>query len=78
MAEINEISCEVRRWRWNRVGHVLRKEGAERLFYGIGVDTRKSKGERENKDHLVDWPWPIKQYNVMLAGNLVLTTGLKT
>ena len=24
----------------------------ERLFYGIGVDTRGSKGERKTKDHL--------------------------
>ena len=30
------------------------ERGWERLFYGIGVDTRKSKGERENKDYLVD------------------------
>ena len=28
------------------------ERGCERLFYGIGVDTRGSKGERKTKDHL--------------------------
>ena len=28
------------------------ERGCERLFYGIGVDTRRLKGERETKDHL--------------------------
>ena len=36
MAEINEISCEVRRWRWNRVGHVLRREGGNDCFTALG------------------------------------------
>ena len=42
MAEINEIRCEV----------YPQESGCERLFYGIGVDTRRLKGERETKDHL--------------------------
>ena len=42
MAEINEIRCEV----------YPQERGCERLFYGIGVDTRRLKGERETKDHL--------------------------
>ena len=28
------------------------ERGCERLFYGIGVDTRESKDERGTKDHL--------------------------
>ena len=28
------------------------ERGCERLFYGTGMDTRRSKGERETKDHL--------------------------
>lgn len=28
------------------------ERGCEQLFYGIGVDSRRSKGERETKDHL--------------------------
>ena len=42
MAEINGIRCEV----------YPQERGCERLFYGIGVDTRRLKGERETKDHL--------------------------
>ena len=42
MAEINGIRCEV----------YPQDRGCERLFYGIGVDTRRLKGEREIKDHL--------------------------
>ena len=42
MADTNKISCEV----------VLRREGENEFFCGIGVDTRISKGERETKDHL--------------------------
>ena len=26
--------------------------GGERLFYGVGVDSRKTKSKRETKDHL--------------------------
>ena len=28
------------------------ERGCEQLFYSIGVDSRRSKGERETKDHL--------------------------
>ena len=47
MAEINDISCEVRRRRWNWLGHVLRREGVNDCFTALGW-----KGERETKDHL--------------------------
>ena len=36
MAEINEISCEVRQRRWNRLGHVLRREGENDCFTALG------------------------------------------
>ena len=36
MAEINEISCEVRRRRWNWLGHVLRREGEYNCFMALG------------------------------------------
>ena len=36
MAEINEISCEVRRRRWNWLGHVLRREGENVCFTALG------------------------------------------
>ena len=43
-----EISCEVRR-RWYWLGHVLRREAENDC---IGLDTRRTKGERETDDHL--------------------------
>ena len=36
MAEINEISCEVQRRRWNWLGHELRREGVTVLWYQGG------------------------------------------
>ena len=33
------------------VGTRTQERGWERLFYGNGVDTRRSKGEKEIKDH---------------------------
>ena len=45
MAEINDMSCEVRRRRWNWLEHALRRKGENE----VGVDTRKTKGERETK-----------------------------
>ena len=36
MAEINEISCEVRRRRWNWLGRVLRREGGNNCFMALG------------------------------------------
>ena len=32
LAEINDISCEVRRKRWNWLGHILRREGENYCF----------------------------------------------
>ena len=43
-AEINEINGKVRT--------STQERGYERLFYGIGADTRESKDERGTKDHL--------------------------
>ena len=36
MAEINEISCEVQRRRWNWLGHELRREGVNNCFMVLG------------------------------------------
>ena len=36
MAEINEISCEVQRRRWNWLGHELRREGVNNWFMVLG------------------------------------------
>ena len=47
MVDINKISCEVGRRKWNCLGHLLRREGVNDFF-----DTRISKGERETKDQL--------------------------
>ena len=32
LAEINDISCEVRRKRWNWLGHILKREGENDCF----------------------------------------------
>ena len=50
MAEINEISCEVRR-RWNWLGRVLRREGVNDCFTALGW-TPEGRRARETKDHL--------------------------
>ena len=36
LAEINDISCEVRRRRWNWLGHILRTEGEIDCFTALG------------------------------------------
>ena len=36
MAEINDISCEVRRRRWNWLGQVLRRDGVNDCFTALG------------------------------------------
>ena len=50
MAEINEISCEVQRRRWNWLGHELRREGVNNCFMVLGW-TPEDGGRRETKDH---------------------------
>ena len=35
LAEINDISCEVRRRRWNWLGHILRGEGENDCFTAL-------------------------------------------
>ena len=46
MAEINEISCEVRRRRWNWLGRVLRREGENDCFMALGwtPEGRRARG----------------------------------
>ena len=46
VAEINEISYEVRRRRWNWLGHILRKEGENNCFTALGwiPEGRRTKG----------------------------------
>ena len=46
MAGINEISCEVRRRRWNWLGHVLRREGENDCFTALGwtPEGRRARG----------------------------------
>ena len=47
-AEINEISCKVRRRRWNWLGHVLRREGANNCFTALGwtPEGRRVRGDQ--------------------------------
>ena len=52
MAEINEISCEVQRRRWNWLGHELRREGVNNCFMVLGWTPEDGRGRRETKDHL--------------------------
>ena len=52
MADIKNITCEIRRRRWHWLGHVLKKEDENGLFYSFRIDTGGSKGVRETKDHL--------------------------
>ena len=46
VVEINEISYEVRRRRWNWLGHILRKEGENDCFTALGwiPEGRRTKG----------------------------------
>ena len=43
--------------RWIEMGSTMLQSGRERLFYSIGVDTRRAKGKRETKDHLEKDCW---------------------
>lgn len=36
LAKINNISCEVRRRRWNWIGSILRREGEDDLVTALG------------------------------------------
>ena len=36
LAEINDMSCEVPRRRWNWLGHILRREGENDCFTALG------------------------------------------
>ena len=46
VADINEISYEVRRIRWNWLGHILRKEGENDCFTALGwiPEGRRTRG----------------------------------
>ena len=50
VAEINEISYEVRRRRWNWLGHILRKEGENDCFTALVwiPEGRRTKEEPKN------------------------------
>ena len=49
LAEINDISCEVRRRRWNWLGHILRREGENDCFTALGWTTegRRARGRQK-------------------------------
>ena len=46
MAEVNDISREVRRRRWNWLGHILRREGSNDCFTALGwiPEVRRARG----------------------------------
>ena len=44
MAEINEISCEMQRRRWNWLGHILRREGVNNCFMALAVRCQEEGG----------------------------------
>ena len=46
LAEINDISCEVGRRRWNWLGHILRREGENDCFTALGwtPEGRRARG----------------------------------
>ena len=46
IAEINDISCEVRRRRWNWLGHVLRREGVHNCFTALGWSPEGREGDQ--------------------------------
>ena len=46
---INDISCEVRRRRWNWLGHILRKEGENDCF--TALDGLLKEGKRKTKNY---------------------------
>ena len=46
---INDISCEVRRRRWNWLGHILRKEGENDYF--TALDGLLKEGKRKTKNY---------------------------
>ena len=50
VVEINEISYEVRRRRWNWLGHILRKEGENDCFTALVwiPEGRRTKEEPKN------------------------------
>ena len=44
MAEINEISYEMQRRRWNWLGHILRREGVNNCFMALAVRCQEEGG----------------------------------
>ena len=49
LAEINQISCEVRRRRWNWLGHILRREGENDFFAALGWTPEGQRGRGRPK-----------------------------
>ena len=68
LAEINGISCEVRRRRWNWLGHILRREGDNVCFTALGwtpEGRRKTqkitwRGTMEKERNIAEWKsWEV-------------------
>ena len=49
MAEIDDISCEVRRSRWNWLGHKLRREGENDCLTALGWTPEGRRAKRRPK-----------------------------
>ena len=49
LAEINDVSCEVRQRRWNWLGHILRREGDNDCFTALGwtPEGRRARGRQK-------------------------------
>ena len=45
-------SCEVRRSRWNWLGHILRRDGENDCFTALGWTSGRSEGKRKTKNYL--------------------------
>ena len=67
LAEINDISCEVRRRRWNRLGHILGREGENDCFTALGwtAEGQRTRG-RPKKRVSMGW-WLLRLSAKILA-----------
>ena len=50
LGEINNIRCGVRRRRWERLGHILGREGGKHCFTALGwtPEGRRARGRQKN------------------------------
>ena len=52
-SDINDISCEVRRRKWNWLGHILGRESENDCFTALGwTPELRSEGKRKTKNYL--------------------------